>query len=197
MGSALSPWLETALSLAVGLGLASAAGLRVFVPLLVAAIAGARGVLPIDPAFWWVTSTPALLALGTATVIEIGAYYLPWVDHALDAVATPAAVLAGMVVTASVAVDVPPLLKWAAVLIGGGAAGLAQGASVLTRLKSTALTGGLGNPIVATLELIGAVGVALLAVFVPLLAVSLVVMALGFVARRAGRLLFGRRASAR
>ena len=184
--------LDAALSVAVGLGLASAAGLRVFVPLLAAAVAGARGMLPLDPAFWWVTSTPALVALSTATVIEIVAYYIPWVDHVLDVVATPAAVLAGMVVTASVAIDVPPLVKWAAVLIGGGAAGLTQGASVLARLKSAALTGGLANPLVATLEVGGAALLTGLALLTPILALAIAGVAVVLVVRRAGCFVFGR-----
>ncbi|MCU0623334.1 MAG: DUF4126 domain-containing protein [Gemmatimonadaceae bacterium] len=195
MASSLSVGPDVLLSLAVGLGLASAAGLRVFVPVLAAAVAGARGLLPLDPSFWWLTSTPALLALGTATVLEIAAYYVPWVDHALDVVATPVAVLAGMVLTASVAVDVPPLLKWAAVLIGGGAAGLTQGASVVARIKSAALTGGLANPLVSTAELAGALVVTALAVFVPVVALGLVLVALILMARRIGRLAFGRRAA--
>ena len=76
-------------------------------------------------------------AFGTATLLEIAAYYIPWFDHLLDTIATPAAVVAGMVASASVMVDLPPVLKWGVALIGGGgAAGLLQGATVLLRLKS-------------------------------------------------------------
>lgn len=79
-------------------------------------------------------TTPAAIALGTATGLEIVAYYVPWLDHALDALATPAALIAGVIATAAVVVDVPPLLRWAIALIGGGgAAGLIQGATVLLR----------------------------------------------------------------
>ena len=86
---------------------------------------------------------PAAIAFGTATLLEIAAYYIPWFDHLLDTIATPAAVVAGMVASASVMVDLPPVLKWGVALIGGGgAAGLLQGATVLLRLKSLAATGG-------------------------------------------------------
>jgi hypothetical protein len=194
-GESAGVW-TAALSVAAGLGLAAACGFRVFVPLLIASAAARLGQLPLAPGFAWLGTLPALLALGTATMLEVTAYYIPWLDHALDAVATPAAVLAGMLATASVVTELPPLLKWSVAIIGGGgAAGLIQGASVLLRLKSTALTGGLANPVVSTAELAGAAGTALLAVLVPLIGLALV-LALLFVAFRAtGRLIFGRRPS--
>jgi hypothetical protein len=189
---ALPAGADSALGIAIGLGLAAAAGLRVFVPLLALALAGRLDVLVLSPGFAWLETTPALIALGTACALEIGGYYIPWVDHVLDAVATPAALIAGMVATASVVTDLPPMVKWAVVLIGGGAAGLTQGATVLTRLKSTATTGGLANPVVATIELVGAVVTSALAILLPVVALVLLVGAVVWAFRRAGRFVFGR-----
>jgi len=189
--------LPALLSIAVGLGLAAASGFRVFAPLLVAGIAARSGHLPLASGFGWLQSLPALIALGTATLLEVGAYYVPWVDHALDMVATPLALVAGVLASASVVTDLPPLLKWTVAIIGGGGvAGLVQGTSVLFRLKSTALTGGAGNPVVSTVELLGAVGTALLAVLLPLGCVVAVLVLLVFAFRATGRLLFGRRSVA-
>ncbi len=168
--------------------------MRVFLPLFVLGLAGASGTIPLADGWTWVASPAALIGLGTAMVLEIGAYYVPWVDQALDVVATPAALLAGMVATASVLVDMPPLLKWAIVIVGGGGvAGLTQGASVLTRVKSGVLTGGLANPAVSTVEWVGALLLALLAVLVPVGALVLVVFVMFYIVRRAGRVVFGRR----
>lgn len=179
--------LEGLISVAIGLGLAAACGFRVFTPLLIAGAAAHWGRLPLAGGFEWLGSTPALLAFGTATILEIGAYYIPWLDHALDLLATPAAVLAGMVAAASVLTDLPPILKWTVTIIGGGgAAGMIQAATVLLRLKSTALTGGLGNPVVATLELIGSAVTAFLAIVLPLLAL-LVVLGVALAASRRRR----------
>lgn len=190
-GLGLWPGLVSA---AVGIGLAAACGFRVFVPLLIASLAAHYGHLPLAGGFEWLATLPALIALGTATALEVGAYYVPWLDHALDLVATPAAVLAGMLAAASVVTDLPPLLKWSTVIIGGGgAAGLIQGASVLLRLKSGALTGGLANPLVSTLELAGAGMTAILAILLPLLCLVLVGALLLAAFRATGRLLFGRR----
>lgn len=186
-------WRDAIPAVALGIGLAAACGFRVFVPLFLMGIAGASGWLTLSSDAAWAATTPALLALGTATALEVGAYYVPWLDHALDTVATPAALLAGIGASAAVLGDLPPALRWGtAVVAGGGAAGLVQGATVLLRTKSGVLTGGLANPLVATLEAGGAVTLALLAVALPLLALLLVLVFLVWVGRRAGRWLFGR-----
>ncbi len=186
--------MEILLALGVGLGLAAACGLRVFAPLLVLGLAARYGALHLAPGFAWLASTPALVALGAAAVLEIAAYYVPWLDHALDALAAPAALMAGALAAVAVLGDLPPWLRWSVGLIGGGSlAGLAQGASTLLRLKSLALTGGLANPVVATGEWIGAFALALLAVAVPLLALALAVLVLAMVFRAVRRVAFGRR----
>src|SRR5690606_19438615 len=122
---------ETALSIALGLGLAAAAGLRVFVPVFGAGLAAHFGILPLSPGFSWVGTMPALVAFGTATALEVGAYYIPWLDHLLDVVATPAAVVAGIAASAAVITDLPPMVRWIIALVGGGsAAGIMQMLSV-------------------------------------------------------------------
>ena len=185
---------ETLISLAAGLGLSAACGFRVFVPLLVIGGAARTGFLTLSPGFSWMETTPALIAFGTATVLEILAYYVPWLDHLLDILATPAAVIAGVVASAAVFVDLPPLVRWSVALVGGGAAaGLVQGATVALRLKSSAFTGGLGNPVLATGELAGSALLSLLAILIPLLGLFLLVAGMVAAFRLSGRLLFGRR----
>jgi hypothetical protein len=136
------------------------------------------------------------MAFGTATLLEVVAYYVPWLDHALDVIATPAALVAGVLASAAVVTDLPPVLRWGIAIIGGGgAAGLMQAISVGTRVKSTLTTGGLANPVVATAETIGSASIVVLAVFVPVAAV-LLVLAIGVVAYRwIGRLTWRRRPS--
>ena len=185
--------METIVGILIGIALAAACGFRVFVPLLALGIAGRVGHVPLAGDFHWITSTLALIALGTATVVEIVAYYVPWLDHALDTVATPAAVLAGVVATAAVVGDLPPVLRWGlAIVAGGGAAGTVQGATVLARLKSGTMTAGLANPVVATAELAGSVVTSILAVLAPLVAVLLIVLLLWWIYRTTRRVFFGR-----
>jgi len=169
--------LDLALSIALGVGLAAAVGFRVFLPMLVMSIAAYSGHLTLSSGFAWLGSAPALVMLSVATVLEILAYYIPGVDNLLDAIATPTALIAGTVVSAAVMTDLPPLVKWTtAVIAGGGAAGLTQGVTSLLRAKSTMLTGGLGNHIVATGEWGAALIVSLLALAAPLAALALVAL---------------------
>ena len=109
-------------------------------------------------------------------MLEIGAYYVPWLDHMLDVVAAPAAVVAGIAVSAAAIGDVSPGLKWPlAVIAGGGGAGLAHVGTAAVRAVSTATTGGLGNPIVSTVEAVIAAVVSVLAVLLPVLGLLLLV----------------------
>lgn len=180
--------------IALGIGLAAATGFRIFIPLLIAGLAARFDVLPLGESFQWLATTPALLTLGTAALIETLAYYIPGVDHALDVLAGPATLAAGVVASAAVMTDIPPAVMWPlAVIAGCGAAGLTKGSTALLRAKSGVATGGLANPIVSTVETAGATGIALLAIAVPLLCFLAVVALLWWVARKAGRLLFGRR----
>jgi Domain of unknown function (DUF4126) len=169
--------LDIAVSIALGVGLAAAVGFRVFLPLLVMSAAAWGGYLPLGEDFAWLATTPALAMLTAAALVEIAAYYIPGVDNLLDTIATPAAFVAGVVASAAVMTDLPPLVKWTlAVIAGGGAAGLMQGMTAAIRANSTVMTGGLGNFALATGELIGALGVSLLALAFPLLALAVVVL---------------------
>src|SRR6266404_3447521 len=168
-------FMETVLSLLVGIGLSAACGFRVFVPLLIVSISAMSGHLVLAPGFEWLGSLPALIAFSVATCLEIAGYYVPWVDHLLDTIATPAAIVAGTLITASMVTDMSPFLRWTlAAIAGGGAAGVVQGTTVLTRGASFITTGGLGNPIFATIELGGAVFTSVLAIVAPLFAIVLV-----------------------
>jgi hypothetical protein len=189
--------METLLGIAVGIGLSAACGFRVFVPLLAMNLASLSELLPLSPEFAWIGSYYATIAFGAATIIEVLGYYIPWLDHVLDIVATPAAVVAGTIATASMATGMSPVLKWTLALIaGGGIAGLTQGTTVALRAKSSVATAGIANPVVSTMELGGSIITVLLALFVPVLCVALIVFLCVFVIRKAGRLVFGRRPSA-
>ena len=176
----------------VGLALSAAVGFRVFVPLLLTGSAARLGYLDLTTDMAWLASDAALVALATATVLEVSAYYVPWLDNLLDTVATPTAVVAGVIAWAAVTPELSPLLRWTlAVVAGGGAAGIVQSGTTLLRLHSSAFTAGLGNPVVATGELAGSVSLSVLAVLAPVLAAVLVLLVLvglvGFYRRATSR----------
>jgi hypothetical protein len=169
--------METMFSILVGLGLAAACGFRIFVPFLVMSAAATTGHLPLAEGFEWIGTRPALIAFGVATLLEVLAFYVPWLDNALDVLAGPATIVAGIVATASVVTDVPPFVRWSvAVVAGGGIAGGFQGGGLLLRSVSTATTGGLGNFVVATFELLGSLLTSVLAIGWPVLVLPILAL---------------------
>jgi hypothetical protein len=103
----------------IGIGLAAACGFRVFVPMLVMSIAVKAGLLDLTDGWSWLGSWTALVALFVATVAEVSGYYIPWFDHLLDTMASPAAVVAGTLATAACISGMDPLLQWSAAIIAG------------------------------------------------------------------------------
>jgi hypothetical protein len=180
------------LSIALGVGLAAATGFRLFLPMLIVSVAAHTGHLSLDERFAWLATSSALIMLSVAALLEILAYYVPAVDNVLDTLATPASLVAGTVISAAVMTDVPPMVKWtAAVIAGGGVAGLTQAGTAMLRAKSTIFTGGVGNVVISTAELVGALLISLLALAAPLAALGVVILFL-WLAMRLIRQLFRR-----
>lgn len=177
--------LETLIEVLLGISLSVAAGFRVFVPLLVLSGASVLAHLNLPTDFDWLETPQALAVFAVASVLEIAGYYIPWLDHLLDLVSTPAAVIVGTVVAASLTPDINPIAQWTlAIVAGGGSAGLTKGVMNLLRLTSTAASGGLTNPILATVELVVAVTLSVLAVTLPLVAGVVILVLLVFAIQR-------------
>jgi Domain of unknown function (DUF4126) len=173
--------LDALVELMLAISLSSAAGFRVFVPLLALSAAAVLGHVDLPTNFDWLENPQALGLFAIAAILEILGYAIPWFDHILDIVATPAAILAGTVMTASLAPEMDPLVKWTLALVaGGGTAGLTKAVMNLLRGTSTAATGGLANPVFAALELLVAVTLSVLAVTLPVAAGAIVIGISGF-----------------
>ena len=165
--------MDIFLSICIGIGLSAACGFRVFVPLLCLSIAAHFGLgdIHVAKSFAWVGSYPAMIAFGVATIVEIIAYYVPWLDNALDSAAIPIATAAGIFVTASVVADIDPFWRWTmAVIAGGGIAASTQLATTKARLASSATTGGFANPVLATVEAVSSTALSIFAVAWPIIA---------------------------
>ena len=173
----------------MGISLAAASGFRVFLPPFLMSLAAKVNLIDIDlvgSQFEFFTSTPAIIILGIATVAEFAAYYTPWIDNILDTIATPAAVLAGIGVTAISLEGSEPIIQWAiAVIAGGGMSAIIQTATVATRGISSTFTLGVANPVVATSENIASVALTIIAILFPILAIVFaVLLALLLLSRR-------------
>ena len=171
---------DVIIALCMGVGLAAASGFRVFLPpflLSIAVRADSIDVNLVDTPFEYFDSNVAVILLGAATIVEFSAYYVPWVDNLLDSIATPAAAIAGTSMTALVLEgNTDPVIQWSLAIIGGGGVTTAvQGATVVTRGVSTALTGGLANPVVSTGENIASIIMTILAIVLAPIAAILVV----------------------
>jgi hypothetical protein len=165
------PYLPYAISAFIGIGLAAATGFRVFLPMFAVSLASFMGWIPIHENFDWLAGLPTLITTGIATVVEILAYYIPFVDHLLDTMSVPLATVAGSVMFASQFADIGTFPQWALALIaGGGTAAVISSGFAGTRAASTATTGGLGNSVVATTETAGAGLMSVLALAAPVIA---------------------------
>lgn len=183
---------ETIISIFLGIGLAASVGFRVFVPLFTLSLASYYNVIPLNDNWIWIGSIPAIITLGIATFAEIFAYYIPWFDNLLDTIAVPLAAIAGTAVMVSTAADLSPIITWAfAIIAGGGTATAIKGTSASTRLTSTATTGGIANPIISTVETGSSVVLSAFSIFIPVIAIILVLM-LFFILRKLYKRLFSK-----
>ncbi len=169
--------IEIIIAVLTGIGLSAACGFRIFLPLLALNLASMFGYISLAPGFEWIAGRQVTVAFGLATVLEIIAYYVPWLDNVMDTIASPVSIIAGTIASASLITDIPPSLKWTiSIIAGGGIAGLLQGATVALRAKSTLFTGGLANFIVASLELVASLVVSLLSILIPVAAFILTLL---------------------
>ncbi|HKL90141.1 MAG TPA: DUF4126 domain-containing protein [Allomuricauda sp.] len=170
---------DTIISLFLGIGLAASVGFRVFLPLFALSFAAYLGVWELNESWQWIGSLTALITFGVATIVEIFAYFIPWVDNVLDSIAIPLAGIAGTAVVVSTAANLDPVVTWSlAIIAGGGTATAIKGANAAGRLTSTGTTGGLANPIVSTVETGAAVAVSTASILVPPIAAILVIIIL-------------------
>jgi hypothetical protein len=181
-------------ALALAIALAASAGLRAWLPLLLASGLARLGVLDLGPSFQFLASNKALLLFGIATAIELIGDKIPAVDHALDLIGTPLRPAAGALLAASVlgTVSDPLTSIVLGTAVGAPSALVPHAAKSALRAASTATTGGLANPLLSLVEDGISIALFVLAVLVPVLVVAL----LGLTLYLASRWLRGRRAPA-
>lgn len=174
--------IETILSICLGIGLASASGFRVFLPIFALSLASYFNVIPLNESWAWIGGLPALISFGVAMVFEIFGYYIPFIDNVLDTIATPLAAIAGFVIMSSTVVDISPTMTTIlAIIAGGGTASAIQGMTSVTRLASSVKTAGIGNPVLSTAETGTAITLSSFAIFLPIVAIVLVVIIFGII----------------
>ena len=175
------------LSLSLGLGLAAACGFRVFIPPLMMGVGSRLDLYDLEGSFVWVDDAWAIAIFAVATLLEIGGYFIPWIDNLLDTVATPAAIIGGIFVTsASLEGELDPSAQWTlSVIAGGSVSGVIQLGTVATRAISTGTTGGLANPIISLLEAVASILCILISLFfvatIPIVIIFLIWKSIGYI----------------
>ena len=179
--------VQILLSLSLGLGLAAACGFRVFIPPLMMGVGSRLDLYSLEGSFVWVDDTWAIAIFTVATLLEIGGYFIPWIDNLLDTVATPAAIIGGIFVTsASLEGELDPSAQWTlSVIAGGSVSGVIQLGTVATRAVSTGTTGGLANPVISLIEAVASILCILISLFlvaiIPIVIFFLIWKSVGYI----------------
>lgn len=156
------------------LGLATAAGLSAWMPLLATGLlARWTDLLDLEGAWDALEQAPVLLALWGVAVADFAGDKIPAVDHALHAAGTVIAPATGVVaaLASSSALEASPALM---AIIGLVAAETSHGTRMAIRPFSTATTGGAGNPVLSLAEDVVSAGLSVIAIALPVLAALLV-----------------------
>jgi len=173
--------MDIAIGICLGIGLAASAGFRVFVPLLVANLSSMLGLVHLSHGFEWMGTWVSFAVFLSATVIEVGAYYIPWLDNALDTIAIPLAAISGTLLSVTFITDVPPVVQWTlGIIAGGGSAALIKTGASMARLKSSLFTAGWANWIIATFEHFASIVMSVLTVLAPIIMGVFALFILGF-----------------
>jgi Domain of unknown function (DUF4126) len=169
-------------AVALGIALSACCGFRIFIPMLAAAIAAHNHWFNLSTDMQWLGSLPAIICFGTAALVEIVAYYFPFLDNILDAAATPLAIAAGTVIAFAIipGQNQEPMLRWVTAFIAGGAtAGTIHVGTGLLRLFSTKATIGTGNPLIATGENTAVITGSILSFIIPVI-IALILLVVVF-----------------
>lgn len=181
----MDPTLVTNLLGAIGLGAAS--GLNPWIPLFGLGLAERLGAVTLTAPFDRLGTTPVLAVLAVLFVADLIGDKVPAVDHVLHLFGVVIAPVSGAVVFAAqdnlLSQSHPALAAVAGMTLGG----LVHAGRSTVRPAVTATTGGVGNPVVSTIEDVVSTTLTVLAILVPVLAflalIGLVVWAVVLVRR--------------
>jgi hypothetical protein len=177
--------IESLSGIFTAFGLSSSAGLNAYLPMLIVALtARFTNLINLQPPFDWLTNWWVIGLLAVLLLIEIIADKVPVVDHANDVIQTVVRPAAGAILfaaNANVITDVHPALALGAgILLAGGV----HATKATVRPVVTAATGGLGNPVVSTVEDIIALVVSVMAILLPILTFIAIVVLVALIWRK-------------
>jgi hypothetical protein len=181
------------LGTASAFGLAAATGLNASLPLLLVGLAARLGLISLAAPYDALGSLTALIGLGVLALIEISADKVPGVDSLLHIVQGPVTLAAGAIIFASQQSMVQEVSPGLAIVLGVLSAGGVHTLRALARPAINVATMGFGGPVASIGEDVSAVGLTILALVAPVVAIILLAIIVVVAARFAARRLSTRR----
>lgn len=189
--------ITSAVSAVLGaFGLSGAAGLNAWLPLLAVGIADRFGWIDLGSSYGWLSSTPALIAIGLVFLLDLVGDKIPALDSVLHGIGTLIAPASGAILftaESSISSHMPPAV---AAVLGAITAGSVHVGRSMARPFITGTTAGVGNPVVSSAEDGTSLALTVLALAVPVVAfvvVLILLIVLGWIAFRAARWMRRRR----
>lgn len=180
--------IESISNVFTAFGLSTSAGLNAYIPLLIVALtARFTNLIELRPPFDWLTNSWVIAVIVVLLLIEIFADKVPLVDHANDVIQTFVRPTAGAILFAATNNAISDLHPALAIVCGLLLAGGVHATKATVRPVVTATTGGLGNPVVSTVEDITALVVSIMAILVPILTFLLLILLIFLIWRRLRR----------
>ena len=182
--------MEMLLAVGIGIGLASVAGVRAFLPLVLVGLFARLGLFALPAPFGFLDDWPVIGALAALALLESGLDKVPALNPVLDYLETPLRIVSGAILFAAAlqeGIDVGALPELAA---GGVIAGLVAVLKVILRPVANAASAGVSASFLSLVEDAVALLGGIIAVLVPLVPLALVALLLFFffrVRRRRGR----------
>lgn len=175
--------MDLASAILTGLGLAAAAGLNAYIPLVIVGFLQAFNWLDFGAPYDNLANPWVLGVLVVLLVVEVLADKIPAVDSVNDVIQTLIRPVAGAVLFAAstgLGTDIPPVVSLIAGLLTAGAV---HGTKAALRPVINAGTAGVGAPVVSTGEDIVSTVLAFVAILAPLLVLVVMAVFVWLVAR--------------
>jgi hypothetical protein len=189
--------MELVAAVVTGFGLAGAAGLNAYIPLVVVGLLDRFEVITLADPYDVLSSTAVLIVLGILLLIEVLVDKVPAVDTVNDAIQTVIRPVAGAVLFAASTGAFTSSPDWLLFVAGLLAAGGVHATKATVRPAVNVSTAGVGAPVVSTVEDVVSAVASILAVLAPLLLILFVILLIWAVRRMFRRLRdsFGRPAA--
>jgi len=160
-------------SLFAGIALAASVGFRVFLPLLVLSAFSYffKDLITLSDDMLWLSNPTVVLIIALVAIAEIVSYYIPVLENKLDKFKLFLSAIAGVVVIKATLIGFTPVLSWIIALLVGVSVSVVVSYSLsLARKITVVTTHGVGNFLINSAEIVGALVLSITAILISPLA---------------------------